>query len=195
MVINSQTLDIAKVLGEVLSARILEMAHKGDIDQLARLGINQAGFTALTDNLVPTDVSAAVAQSLSFSIDEQELLSKLNLIRSQSKRINVLNDLIRLGASFEMCRHFYNTHTNRKHTQIRMFFDVNSVIEIKNDNRCDQTVFDEYLYAIEQKRRIKSIDLLSFAQTNQLNIGNVWQCYKDYLACVNNFIEDGRQKK
>lgn len=190
MVVNSQTPDVAKVLGEVLSARILEMAHKGDIDQLARLGINQAGFSALTDNLVPTDVSAAVAQSLSFSIDEQELLSKLNLIRRQSKQINVLNDLIRLGASFEMCRNFYNTHTNRKHTQIRAFFGVNSAIEIKNDSLCDQTSFDEYLYAIEQKRRIKAMDLLTFTQVNQLNIGNVWQCYKDYLTCADNLIDE-----
>ena len=180
MDVDSNISNIAKIIGEVVGARILEMAHNGEVNQLNQLGLKQSSYQVLTHNLVPTDVNIAVSKSIMFSIDEQKLLSVLNIMRQQSKKVNLLNKWIRDGASFEMCRHFFKQHTNRKHTSIRTFFNISNLVNTKTVEDCIQDHFNDYLYAIDKKRPICASDLEIYILDNKVEITKVWFFYKKY---------------
>lgn len=175
-------------MDRMISAGLLNLISKliktNDIKALKEMGFNGQSIEIISaaDIVDQELISAALAKSMYVSINADKFIEVLSSGKKINAQQELLHKFIVAGASYEMCRHFFDTHTNRKHTDLRSMLAVSNNTVLYAKNNIDQHHLNEVLYKVEQaNKKISAQDLFYYHQQEKVSLLKVYRGLLDYL--------------
>lgn len=180
------TQEFHTTIAQTLASFIIEKMNKNDRESLVNLGIN-SDLIKIIEKMKITKyplIVAAISEGIFYGIDENKF--KASLVFNTNKNIDtkIINKFIQAGASFELCRHFFNNHTNRKHTEMRKRLVVKEVVFGSNKNKLsiDQSyVFFSEKLRVRHSNNITAQDIYDIHLNNKVSLNLLWKYFQEYL--------------
>lgn len=141
---NKNNTDFFQLAATTLTIRAYDYIADKNTAQLYKMGLNDEAINCLKE-IESRDIRVAITafeQALSIQTYVDPFIIKTSMISNSKYRQKefLINELIRTGASREMIRYFFKTHTNRKHTLIRKNLNVNDMEINKRTNARYKTI-------------------------------------------------------
>ncbi len=163
---------------------ISKLIKTNDLQTLKQMGFNGQSIDIINaaDIIDQEIISAALARSMDISINSDKFVKYLVSSKKIDEQQQLLHQFIVAGASYEMCRNFFATHTNRKHTNLRSKLKVNNNTVLFAKNDIDQYHLNNFLYKIEQaNKKISAQNLFDYHKDKKVSLLKVYRGLLDYL--------------
>lgn len=180
-------LDVVKnILSHDFVITAYDCISNNNSNALYQMGLDDEAIECLIQTK-QKDIHLAVmafekALSVQTYVDPAIIKSVLINNSKKNQQETLINNLVSLGAGFEMIRHFIKTHTNRKHTQLRKEFQVNDSDILKNTKVISSNEADNYFASfVLNNKPINAQDILFFAQEKNYSLSSIWRELKEFI--------------
>jgi hypothetical protein len=183
---NKNNTDFFQLIATTLTIKAYDHIADKNTAQLYKMGLNDEAINCLTE-IENKDIRVAITaleQALSIQIYIDPHIIKTVMISNGKYRQKeaLINDLVRTGASYEMIRYFFKTHTSNKHNKARKDLNVIDTEIYKHANVVPIKTADDFFSTFYSKNKpINVEDILYFSQENNYYIRSVWRNFKVFI--------------